>query len=384
MKVVTSEEMREIDRKKISEIGIPSSVLMERAGLAVVTNIKKLFSRKRIIVLGGSGNNGGDGIAVARNLHNEGWDVHVFITVSPEDLKGDAFLQYQIAERCGINIKLVDEFIERYVSILSKHSIIVDALLGTGLSKNVSGKLLEVIKIVNSVNLPVISVDIPSGVSSDNGQIMGIGIKADYTVTFGLPKRGHILYPGCEYTGKLLIENIGFPEILLKSDKIHVQLIEKQDVSNIIPQRPQNAHKGDFGHVLIVAGSHGKTGAAFMAAKACLRVGVGLVTIGIPESLSKIFQSRVTEEMILVLPDKGDGTLSKKSLDKIHDFLKDKADILAIGPGIGISSDIEYLMSGLIRYASKPIVIDADGINSIKIKKEILKKVKSPIKAKTF
>jgi NAD(P)H-hydrate epimerase len=378
-KVVTAEEMREIDRKTINELGIPGSVLMERAGLAVVANIKKLFGRKRVIVLSGSGNNGGDGLVVARNLHNEGWDVQVFIAASPGDLKGDAFLQYQIAVRCGVSIKLAKEFLASHVSIVSRHCLIVDALLGTGLSKNVTGTLSDVIRIVNSSNVPVISVDIPSGISSDNGQIMGSCIKADCTVTFGLPKRGHLVYPGYEYSGQLFVEDIGFPDGLLKSEKIHVELIEKQDVSGLIPQRPRYAHKGHFGHVLIVAGSKGKTGAAFMAAKACLRAGAGLVTIGIPESLSEIFQSRVTEEMTLVLPDKGNGTLSQKGLDMILDFLKDKADILAIGPGIGVSRDTEALVSGLVRNASKPLVIDADGINALRVRSDILKKAKSTV-----
>lgn len=378
-KVVSSEEMREIDRTTINDIGIPSSVLMERAGLAVIAHIKRIFGRKRIIVLSGSGNNGGDGLVVARNLHNDGWDVHVFITSPPEDLRGDAFLQYQIAEHCGVKVKLADEFIEKHNSIVSRHSIIVDALLGTGLSKNISGKLADIISIINSSNVPVISIDISSGISSNNGQIMGTCVKADYTVTFGLPKRGHLVYPGYEYTGQLLIENIGFPDYLLKSDKIHVQLVEKQDISDIIPKRSLYAHKGKFGHILIVAGSKGKTGAALMTAKACMRVGAGLVTLGVPESLSEIFQSRVTEEMILILPDKGDGTLSQKGIDRIINFMKNKADILAIGPGIGTSRDTESLITGLLKNVSKPLVIDADGINSLKIKCDNLKKAKAPI-----
>ncbi len=366
MKVVTAEEMREIDRETIEKRGIPGVVLMERAGLAVVSKIKEIFGRKKVIVVSGGGNNGGDGLVVARNLHKEGWDVRVFLTAKPEDLKGDASLQYKAAVKFGVDVQPIKELLDNYSSIFSRHSIIVDAILGTGLSKNVTGTLSGVISLLNKSNVPVISVDIPSGISSDNGHVMGEAVKADYTVTFGLPKRGHLLYPGFEYSGKLFIEDIGFPEELLRSEKLNIELLTKNDIYTLIPERRKYSHKGDYGHVLIVAGSKGKTGAALMASKACLRTGAGLVTIGVPESLSDVFQSRVTEEMTLILPDRGDGTLSKKALDKILDFLNKTADVLAIGPGIGVSTETGNLMKALIKNLSIPIVIDADGINSIK------------------
>jgi hydroxyethylthiazole kinase-like uncharacterized protein yjeF len=366
MKVITAEEMREIDRETIEGRGIPGVVLMERAGLAVVSKIKEILGRKKVIVVSGSGNNGGDGLVVARNLHNEGWDVRVFLTAKPEDLKGDASLQYKAAVKFGVDIQPIKELLDNYSSIFSRHSIIVDAILGTGLSKNVTGTLSEVISLLNKSNVPVISVDIPSGISSDNGHMMGEAVKADYTVTFGLPKRGHLLYPGAEYSGKLFIEDIGFPNELIRSEKLNIELLTKDDVYTLIPERCKYSHKGDYGHVLVIAGSKGKTGAALMASKACLRTGAGLVTIGVPESLSDVFQSRVTEEMTLILPDRGDGTLSKKALDKILDFLNKTADVLAIGPGIGVSTETGKLMKALIKNLSIPIVIDADGINSIK------------------
>ncbi len=379
MKVVTAEEMREIDRETIEGRGIPGVVLMERAGLAVVSKIKEIFGRKKVIVVSGGGNNGGDGLVVARNLHNEGWDVRVFLTAKPEDLKGDALVQYKAAAKYGVNVQPIKELLDNYSSIFSRHSIIVDAILGTGLSKNVTGTLSGVISLLNKSNVPVISVDIPSGISSDNGHVMGEAVKADYTVTFGLPKRGHLLYPGFEYSGKLFIEDIGFPEELLRSEKLNIELLTKNDIYTLIPERRKYSHKGDYGHVLIVAGSKGKTGAALMASKACLRTGAGLVTIGVPESLSDVFQSRVTEEMTLILPDRGDGTLSKKALDKILDFLNKTADVLAIGPGIGVSTETGNLMKALIKNLSIPIVIDADGINSIKGERGVFSKSKASV-----
>ncbi|MBM4140923.1 MAG: NAD(P)H-hydrate dehydratase [Nitrospira sp.] len=379
MKVVTAQEMREIDAKTIERYCIPSTVLMERAGLAVASKIKEIFNRKKIIVIAGSGNNGGDGLVVARNLYNEGWDVKVFLTSRPEDLKGDALLQYKVAVKFGVDIQPIKELLVCQSPVLTRHSIIVDAILGTGLSKNVTGRLSAVITFLNKSNVPVVSIDIPSGISSGSGQIMGDAVRADYTVTFGLPKRGHLLYPGAEYAGKLFIEDIGFPKELLESEKFNVELLMKNEVSTLIPERLNYSHKGDYGHVLIVAGSRGKTGAAFMAAKACLRSGAGLVTIGVPDSLSEIVQSRVTEEMTLILPDKGDGTLSAKASDIIRDFLNEKADVLAIGPGIGVSADTQKIIKNMIKNSTKPMVIDADGVNSIKGEREVFKKARVPV-----
>ena len=379
MKVVTAEEMRIIDRRTIEGYSIPGSVLMERAGLAVASRIKEAFSPRKVIIIAGSGNNGGDGLVVARNLYNEGWDVKVFLTAKPEDLKGDALLQYRIAVKFGLKIYPINEFLTNYSSLITRHCILVDALLGTGISKKVTGLLSEVISYLNRSNVPIFSVDIPSGISSDNGQIMGEAVRADYTVTFGLPKRGHLLYPGAQHSGKLFIEDIGFPKELLNSEKLHIELLTKDKVSPLIPQRPRYSHKGNYGHVLIIAGSKGKTGAAIMAAKACLRSGAGLVTLGIPKSLADVFQSRVTEEMILALPDKGDGTLSQRASRVILNFLNERATTLAIGPGIGISSDTKKLMDILIKTSTIPMLIDADGINSLKGERAIFSKSKVPI-----
>jgi ADP-dependent NAD(P)H-hydrate dehydratase / NAD(P)H-hydrate epimerase len=392
MKVVTADEMRNIDRKTIEEYGVPGVVLMERAGLAVALRIRELFGKnkerrarskegnyRKVIVLAGSGNNGGDGFVVARNLHKAGWDVKVFLTSKPENLKGDALIQYKTAAKSGVTISPVEELLTHHSSLITRHSVFVDALLGTGLSKNIAGMLSEIIRVVNNVNVPIVSVDIPSGISSDNGQIMGQAIRADYTITFGLPKRGHLLYPGAEHAGKLFIEDIGFPEELLRSDRLNVELLTNEEVSSLLPQRRRYSNKGDYGHVLVVAGSRGKTGAALMAAKACLRSGAGLVTIGVPESLANIFQSRVTEEMTLTLPDMGDGTLSEKAAGAILDFLKEKADVLAIGPGIGVTAEIRRLIKILIQHSTAPLVIDADGINSLQGERALFSKSKVPI-----
>jgi hydroxyethylthiazole kinase-like uncharacterized protein yjeF len=379
MKVVTSVTMAEIDKRTIEEYGIPGLVLMERAGLAVVSRLKERFGRKRVVVIVGPGNNGGDGMVVARQLHNEGWDVDVFLVSGPGNLKGDALSQHNSAKKIGVRMQPVEKLLGEQVSIFRRHSVIVDAVFGTGLSKDITGKILKVIRVINGSGLPVISVDIPSGISSDSGQVMGDAVRADCTVTFGLPKRGHLLYPGAGYSGTLFIEDIGFPREFLASDKGGTELLEKDYISQLIPERKKYSHKGNYGHVLIVAGSKGKTGAALMAAKACLRTGAGLVTIGVAESLVDAFQSRVVEEMVLVLPDRGDGSLSAKAATPILDFLNGKTGILAIGPGIGVSDDTQKLIKTLIKNVQSPMVIDADGINSLDGDKKVVSEAQAPV-----
>ncbi|MEK7196046.1 MAG: NAD(P)H-hydrate epimerase, partial [Nitrospirota bacterium] len=361
MKVVTAEDMREIDRRAIKDYGISGTTLMERAGLKVAEKIKELFEKRKIIVLSGGGNNGGDGLVAARNLHEWGWNVKVILLSNEKKLSPDCLEQYKIAKKSGVPVAFNTE-----ISGKDLHSaVVVDAIFGTGLSKPVTGRIADIISFINSSTVPVVSVDIPSGISSDTGQIMGEAVMADYTVTFGLPKRGHLLYPGAECTGKLFVEDIGFPDELLRSEKIRVELLESMDVSLLIPERRRYSHKGDYGHVLVIAGSRGKTGAAFMCAKACLRAGAGLVTIGVPETLMDVFQSRVTEEMTLPLPDRGDGTLSSKASDKILTFIADKADVLAIGPGISVTDDIQKLVTALVLNSAAPMVMDADAINAL-------------------
>ncbi|MEW6109339.1 MAG: NAD(P)H-hydrate dehydratase [Nitrospirota bacterium] len=375
MKVVTAAEMRNIDEGTIMEFGIPGPVLMERAGLAVARKVMDLFDRKKVIVLSGGGNNGGDGIVAARDLHNRGWDVKILLMLKEDKLSPDCLAQYRIAKQIGVPVEFRTSMDEKDI-----HSaIVIDALLGTGINKTVTSPMSDIISFLNKSDVRVISVDIPSGISSDSAQVMGEAVRADYTVTFGLPKIGHIMHPGAEFTGELYIEDIGFPEGLLKSEMLKTQIIEKTDASLLLPERSRYSYKGDYGHILVVAGSRGKTGAALMTARSCLRSGAGMVTIGVPESLTDVFHSRVTEEMILPLKDAGDGTLSDKAYDDIMDFLDSKADVLAAGPGISSNIKIARLVKSILTTATVPMVLDADAINSISGEREILKDVKAPV-----
>lgn len=375
MKVVTAQEMRDIDRITIKEYGIPGLVLMARAGLAVASRVRELYPEKKTTVICGGGNNGGDGLVAARELFNRGFKVNVLMFAKKNSLSPDCNAQYQIARKTGVPI----EFRKTLKGSDLHGAVIIDAVFGTGLSRHVEGNIAGVFAHLNKSGAPVISVDIPSGISSDTGEILGDAVRADCTVTFGLPKRGHFLYPGADYTGRLFVEDIGFPWNLINSDELRLESLDGETVSRLLPARQKDSHKGDYGHVLVVAGSKGKTGAALMAANACLRSGAGLVTLAAPESLADIFQSRATEEMIIPLPDDGSGMLAFEAADEILKFAFERADVIAVGPGIGVSVDTGKIISELVLKSTIPLVIDADGINSLGGESRILRKAKSPV-----
>jgi hydroxyethylthiazole kinase-like uncharacterized protein yjeF len=378
LKVATAKEMQKIDRVTIEQFGIAGIVLMERAGVSVVSRINKLYPDANVIVLCGSGNNGGDGFVIARELHDQGNDITVY-AAGPEKLRGDAKTNYNAARKFGVKVLPVKKFLTLDSRFLTPNSVIVDALLGTGLQNDVRKPLSTVIDKVNGLRCPVIAVDIPSGISSDTGQVMGHAVNADHTVTFGLPKRGHLLFPGADHAGRLFIEDIGFPSGLLTSDAIRVSLVQKQDAVALLPPRARYSYKGSYGHVLFVAGSKGKTGAALMAARACLKSGAGLVTIGVPESLVNAFQARITEEMILPLADNGRGTVSSAAADTILNFLRKRGNVLAIGPGLSVNDEIAGLVRRLVVESRVPMVLDADGLNAIAGKTGVLKQSSVPV-----
>lgn len=373
MKVVTAKEMQAIDRRTIQHFGIPSLVLMERAGVAVADRLIEQFSPKRVTVLSGSGNNGGDGLVVARELHNRGIRVKALIVGKRSKLSPDCKHQYETAKKMGVDVK----FRTRPGNLDLHGAVVVDAIFGTGLTKDIKGVMADTIEMVNGSGCPVMAVDMASGVSSDTGQVLGIAIEADATVTFGAPKRGHLLHPGAGHTGKLYVEDIGFPRSMFENLKC--SLLTSEAMAIHLPERPSYSHKGHYGHALIVAGSRGKTGAALMAANATLRTGAGLITIGIPEHLTGSFQSSVVEEMLLPLPDTGEGALSYEALNEILDFISSRADVLALGPGLGRAEETSKLVRELILRSAAPMIVDADALNALEGHTALLKKTKAPI-----
>lgn len=371
MKLVTAEEMRNIDLKTINEFGVPSLVLMERAGEKVALNIEKIFKESLVRIVSGPGNNGGDGLVVSRLLFTKGYDVKVFLIADGESsLSPDCRIQYVAARDAGVDI-----VIGRKISTNGlERTVVVDAVFGTGLNKPLTGDFLDVVRVMNNAEAPVIAVDIPSGISADTGHVLGEAVNADYTVTFGLPKIGHFLYPGAAFTGKLFVEDIGFPPELTSSDLLKNHIVDPAMIRPCLRKRKAISHKGTYGHVLIIAGSQGKTGAALLAAKACLRAGAGAVTLGVPEVALNIFQSNVLEEMTLPLPSSEYGTFSNVASARALDFIHRYADAVAIGPGIGFNEHVEQFVKEIILFSSRPLLIDADALNCVSSDTEILRK----------
>ncbi len=376
MKIASAQEMREIDRRTIEEYGICSLVLMERAGLNVAEKAREITKPQKTIVLCGAGNNGGDGLVAARLLKNLDWNVKAFFLGSETKASEDCKTQLRLARKFGVPV------VSMHPDDKDLHAaLVIDAIFGTGLSKPITGRLAETIKLVNASGNTVIAVDISSGISSDTGEVMGAAVEADYTVTFGLPKAGHFLFPGpasAGHTGKLTISDIGFPQELLKQDSLKLELPEREDMAMLVPERPSHSYKNTYGHVLSVCGSTGKTGAAMLCARAVLRTGAGLVTTGMPEELLSVYETLVLDEMTLPLPSKGGG-LSAQASGAILDFMHGRGDVLAMGPGIGHTPDTQKIMAELISKCASPMVLDADALNSLKGNYKLLQKAKAPI-----
>ena len=370
MYVVTPEEMRKIDNRAIAEFGIPGIVLMENAAIRTVDVIEReypnLHKSGKVLVLVGSGNNGGDGLAIARHLMLKGIDVEVVLFFPEDRLTGDAKLNLDIYKGLGGLSGLVTckEHMTSLDQILSQADLIVDSIFGTGIARNIEGIISETIEKVNKSNVPVVAVDIPSGINGQNGQVMGVGIKATHTVSFGYVKRGHLLYPGREYTGKLNIVSISLPQDSAKAIEVKSFNLDDREMALYIKERPRDGHKGTFGKVGVIAGSLGLAGAACLTSMAALKGGAGLVTLGCPASLSSIFQSKMTEVMTYPLEDGEQGHLSQEAIPDIHKFLKDK-DVLAIGPGLGLKCDGLEILRYILGEFDISIIMDADALNHI-------------------
>ena len=382
MKVLTSKEMREIDRKTIEEIGIPGPVLMENAGIRITGAILKRFPRiteENVVIVAGKGNNGGDGFVVARHLFNLGSRPNVLLLASKQELKGDAALNLGIAEKIGVEIAEVTKIEEwkKHRIGLFHASVIVDAIFGTGLLKPAEGLYATAIEDINKAPGFKVAVDIPSGLSSDTHLLIGPAVKADLTVALAAPKIGHVLPPAEEYVGELVISDISIPPFLFEDESLKLEVIEKKDVLPYIQKRKRDSHKGTYGHLFVLAGSLGKTGAAVMAAKAALRMGAGLVTVGTPQSCLPVIARSMMELMTEALPETPQKTISEAALPMVLDLLKGK-DAVLIGPGISAHPSTAKLVVSLMPKIKVPAVIDADGLNILADNPDALKSFSCP------
>lgn len=364
-KIATAQEMRHLDSAAIDEAGIPGLILMENAAVGVLRAIRMTVGDelpgKRFIMACGKGNNGGDGYAVARHLLNRGAEVTVLAIGPVADLKGDAAVNAHIF---GVIGGRIIEQRQGAIPDLPPADLIVDGLLGTGLSGPAKGQIARAIDWINARPEPVVAIDIPSGVESDTGFAAGPAVRADRTVTMGLLKRGLVLPPGRDLAGTVHIANISLPPRVWAGSAIHFNLVEARDVRMMLPRRAPTAHKGDAGRAFVLAGSPGMTGAATLCSQAALRIGAGLVILGIPSSLNPILEVKLTEVMTRLLPENDRGALHPKALPVIEDLVS-WADVVGIGPGLSQDSDTEETVRRLLGTIKKPLVIDADGLNAL-------------------
>jgi NAD(P)H-hydrate epimerase len=380
MKVVTAAQMRDIDKKTIAS-GIRGIDLMEHAGQSVFKAMREHFgdlSGKKLGIFCGKGNNGGDGLVVARILAEEGAKIKVILLAKREEVKGDARTNLERAQELGIEIMEVisqNQLVE-LAETVAESDIVVDAILGTGIEGAPKEPQASVISLINTLRKPVVSVDIPSGVAGSTGKVPGSSVNAALTVSFGLPKIGLVVYPGADKVGKLVVADIGIPSRLLEDDQIKVNMITPEDVSPYLKSREPDTHKGTYGHLLVIAGSAGMTGAAMLTSYGALRSGVGLVTLGIPQSLNDIMEVKLTEGMTLALPETRNRTLSLAAQVPVLDFLK-RVDAVALGPGLSIEPETVALVKNLTKEIGMPMVIDADGLNALAGEPKILRQRKA-------
>jgi len=378
---VTAEQMRDLDRKATEKYGIPSLILMENAGLAIADEAVRMVGGdpycKCIVIVAGQGNNGGDGFAAARHLENAGATTYIFYFGDREAAKGDALTNIEIAEKMKLDIFNND--LERLKRYLRGADLVVDALLGTGIKGELREPYRDVIELIRESGRKVLSVDIPSGVNADTGVVYGTAVGADVTVTFAMPKIGLLTGAGVEYVGELKVADISIPGNDEDDEEENLAVVpDGYDVAKRLPLRWINSNKGNFGHLTIVAGSVGMTGAATLAADGALRIGTGLVTLLVPESLNDIMEVKVTEAMTIPVPQGKARAFGMASLSKVLEYVG-MWDAAVIGPGFGRDEDtIEFTLE-LIRRLERPAIIDADALYAVSKDLSVLKDSKASI-----
>lgn len=365
MRILDAAQMREADRYTIEEIGIPSLVLMENAGRQVVAAMESAYEERlngRVAVLCGRGSNGGDGFVVARTLLQRGVDAAVFVIGAVAEVRGDARINLEILGRLGVTVVEIDDeqSWELHFSEISQCTLIVDAIVGTGLKAPLGGMMETVVADVNASGIPIVSIDLPSGLSADTPHAIGDCVDASMTVTLAAPKLPLVLPPGEDHAGDVVIADIGIPHDVIEGlEGRRVELLTPEQVRELVTPRTADSHKGDFGRVTIVAGSRGKTGAAHLAAIGALRSGAGLVTVATPASSLPIVAARAAEFMTEPLPESEDGSVAALAIEAV---LALRHDVIACGPGLGRGPGAAEFVRGLVDRCTVPLVLDADAI----------------------
>jgi NAD(P)H-hydrate epimerase len=361
MKVSRVSEMRGLDRTAIEKFGIVEELLMENAGHAAYVVLLQEFGLRdrRFIAVCGIGNNGGDGFVVARKIHSNGGSVKVFVLGDKSKFKGAARINLDIISRLPIEIREV-ESIESIKADIYHCDVIVDAIFGTGLTRPVEGLYRDVVELVNTSGKPVLSVDIPSGVHGDTGTVMGAAIRADYTVTFGLPKLGNMLFPGYELCGRLYVTHISFPPSIYDSEALKVEI----NLPARLPPRDRDGHKGDFGEVLFIAGASSYFGAPYFAALSFLKAGGGYSRLAAPGAITPFIANKGSEIVFVPQRETTSGSIALENKSSLLE-LSEKMDMIVLGPGLSLDEETQQLARELAREITKPLLIDGDGITAL-------------------
>lgn len=361
MKLFTPQAMHDVDSTAINTYGIPGVLLMEHAAYNVFKFIKKNFDSKKILILCGAGNNGGDGFALTRQLSL--WSnckVKTVLLSAPKTLTGDAKCYYDICQNTGLSIISYEEKLKKDIfNYIDEYDVIVDSIFGTGLGRDITGVYAEIIDKLNDSNAYVISVDIPSGIDGLTGKVRGVSVEADTTITFVAPKVGMYLYPAPLYVGNLIIADIGMPNQIVEEASTAYYSTEDLDARELLPKRSMRSNKGTYGKVLTIGGQLSMSGAISMTSMAAYRMGCGTVTAVVPNSILEIMQCKLTEVMAIGI-ESTDGHFSNNAYCSINSLLP-KYDVIAIGPGMGRDdANIEIIRS--VIKENKPLVIDADAL----------------------
>jgi ADP-dependent NAD(P)H-hydrate dehydratase / NAD(P)H-hydrate epimerase len=383
VRVTTAAEMRELDRLAIETYGIPGVVLMENAGAQVARILWQEdpdLQARRVAVLCGRGNNGGDGFVIARYLHTMGVSVRVFIMGEPGGIHGDAGAHLDMLQRAGVAPEAVQtsESAQTVGVRLADYDILIDALLGTGLKAEVSGVFQLIIAAMNASGKAIVAVDIPSGLSADVGTLLGEHVRADLTVTMALPKRGLLLYPAAEHVGRLVVVDIGFPTTVREHAAVGCHVLEAEAIATQLQRRSADTHKGTYGHVLTVAGSPGKTGAGALASLAALRTGAGLVSFALPHALNAAMETKLTEVMTIPLPESEPGILGVEAAKRLMEWLEGKSALI-LGPGMGTHPETVRCVHEVLRQVRIPTVLDADGLNAFATDPDSIGDIQAPL-----
>ncbi|MGC9323467.1 MAG: NAD(P)H-hydrate dehydratase [Desulfomonilia bacterium] len=370
MKVSTVSEMREMDAQAIHTYGISAPLLMENAGIASFSVIKQEFdvSSSKFLVFCGIGNNGGDGFVVARKIHSEGGSVEVCIIGDRNKYTGSAASNLAMISRMPIPIREV-KTLRSLRGKIDECDLIIDAIFGTGLTRNVEGIHRDIIDLISRSGKPVLSLDIPSGINGDTGTVMGAAVRADFTVTFGLPKVGNLLYPGYEHCGSLYVSHISFPPTLCASPDLKIEV----NTPPKLPPRSPSGHKGDFGEALFIAGAAGYFGAPYFAALSFLRAGGGYSRLAAPRSIVPFIASKGSEIVFIPQDETADGSISLANTGSLLE-IAEKMDIVVIGPGLSLNDETSRLVVDLAEKIHTPLLIDGDGITAITQNLGVLKK----------